>query len=136
MGYISRWGQLSRLPVETGVCYGKPTEAQLPKGAIADFAVRFNALCVSAGGFNPRRRSYAPNLNYTICNLLLDKSRLDMIHIITICSVVILGCRCLRANQMSQSAAIITCDVPVDFPLALSFPSLRPACVGSWRLRV
>ena len=64
-GSTSRWGRIARPPVETGVCHAKPAEARLPVGAIAGLPVRFNALCLSDEGFNPRRRRHAPNLNYT-----------------------------------------------------------------------
>ena len=37
----------------------------MPNGAITGLAVRFNALCMSDGGFNPRRRRHTPNLKYT-----------------------------------------------------------------------
>jgi hypothetical protein len=48
-----------------GSFVGPPAEARLPNGAITGLAVRFNALCGSDGGFNPRRPRHAPNLNDT-----------------------------------------------------------------------
>jgi hypothetical protein len=51
-------------PAGLDVCTRAPS-TRLPDGAITGLALRFNALCGSDGGFNPRRPRHAPNLNYT-----------------------------------------------------------------------